>query len=133
MKKHIFTRASLLARLSAIACIFVFATAATLDKPQNDETMKAATFRTYTGMKTFFSDDFEFDFKCTIQSFELLYQRHRDDALVVPNHGAIFSKQVRNAVKNAKPGDIYVFNKIVARCPGDAAGRKLPSVVVTVR
>jgi hypothetical protein len=133
MKKHILTRASLLVRLSAITCIFVFATAATSNKPTNDETMKAAAFRTYTGMKTFFSQDFDFDYKCSIQSFELMYQRRQDDPMIIPNKGWAFTKPVRTAVKNAKPGDIYVFSDIRARCPGDYAARKLPSIIVTVR
>lgn len=133
MKNHFFTRTSMLVRLSAIALIFVFATAATPEKPTNDETMKAAAFRTYTGIKTFFAQDFDFDFKCTIQSFELMYQPRQNDPLIIPNSGWAFAKPVLNAVKNAKPGDIYVFQDIRARCPGDSAARKLPSVVVTVR
>ena len=133
MKKNIFVRTRTLVRLSAIALIFVFATAATTQKPTNDETMKAAAFRTYTGIKTFFSQDFDFDFKCTVQGYELMYQPRQNDPIVLKNEGWAFSKPVLNAVRSAKPGDIYVFTNIKARCPGDSFARQLPSVIVTVR
>ncbi len=103
------------------------------NKPINEETMSVAAFRTYTGMKAFFSQDFDFNFKCDIKSFELIFTAPRQDALVLRNEGWAFGAKVLQAVKAASPGAVYVFQEIRARCPGDSANRKLSAIVVTVR
>ena len=134
MKKYSIFAAIKLVRLTAIACIFLFSTAATVNNNyDHEEAIKAGYFKTYNGIETFFSNDFDFDAQCDIQSFELMYQPRRKDVVIIPNKGETFNLKVRNAVKNAKPGDTYVFHNIKCRCDGDAAARKLPSMVVKIR
>ncbi len=77
--------------------------------------------------------NFDFAAKCNIQGFEMTYVRKREDGVVARNGGGRFKPEVLRLVKKARPGDIYYFEKIKAKCPGDKAGRKLPSIAFKIR
>jgi len=95
--------------------------------------MKASIFKTYTGVVSFFGQDFDFDIRCGIQSYEVIYQARLQDPIVMNNQGSSFSAEVQKVVQRAKAGDTYIFREIKARCPGDAAARSLPSLIVMVK
>ncbi len=99
----------------------------------NQEFVSAAEFKVYKGLRSFFSDDFDFDFPCGIQKYEVIYQRRGMDPVVVQNNGAKFNTQVNRMVLAAKPGDVYIFRNVQARCEGDAANRRLTSIIVNIR
>ncbi len=77
--------------------------------------------------------NFDFEAKCNIAGFELTRVPKRQDPVRATNQGATYGGRVANLVKAAKPGDIYYFDNIKARCPGDSAGRKLNSMVWTIK
>ena len=76
---------------------------------------------------------FDFDARCDIAGFELVYAPKREDPLVVSNVGPSFNSESRSLLNRAKPGDAYYFNNVRARCPGDAAGRKINSLVFQIK
>jgi len=78
-------------------------------------------------------ENFDFDAACSIQSFRVVYIARRQDAVLVQNDGALFSASAKDAINKAKPGDQYIFDDIKARCPGDAAGRKVNSITLSIR
>ncbi len=78
-------------------------------------------------------DDFDFDARCDIAGFELVYVASRQDPVPVANQGGSFNERSRNLVQRAKPGDTYYFNNVRAICPGDAATRKVNSMVFQIR
>jgi gliding motility-associated protein GldM len=78
-------------------------------------------------------ENFDFDANCTIQSFRVVYIARRQDAVIVQNDGALFGAQAKDVINKAKPGDQYIFDDIKARCPGDAAGRKVNSITLSIR
>lgn len=78
-------------------------------------------------------DNFDFDARCQIQGFTLVYAARRQDPVEILNAGATFSGQSREQINKAKPGDSYYFNNVRARCPGDANPRKINSMVFTIR
>jgi hypothetical protein len=51
----------------------------------------------------------------------------------VTNPGGVFSGPARNVINQAKPGDQYFFDNIRAKCPGDAAGRKINNISFKVQ
>jgi gliding motility-associated protein GldM len=78
-------------------------------------------------------DNFDFDAQCRIQGFNLVYVAKRQDPVEVVNKGPRYSDQARRLVNNAKPGDIYYFDNVKARCPGDNIGRPINSMVFKIK
>ena len=77
--------------------------------------------------------NFDFDARCDIAGFQILYIPAREDALVATNGGGAFSGQAAQLIGRAKPGDNYMFKNIKAKCPGDAAARDLGTMSFTIR
>jgi len=75
---------------------------------------------------------FDFDARCDIAGFELVYAPKREDPVAVVNPGPEFNGESRQLLLKAKPGDTYFFNNVRARCPGDAASRKINSLVFQI-
>ncbi len=78
-------------------------------------------------------EGFDFDAKCKIQGYELTRVAKRQDPVSSVNPGARYGGDAKRLVNAAKPGDTYYFDKVKARCPGDTAGRKLPSIVFKIK
>ncbi len=77
--------------------------------------------------------NFDFQAKCEIQGFEVSYAKKREDVVTTMNGGTRFDGKSQSMLQQAKPGDIYYFDNIKARCPGDIAGRKINSMVWKVK
>ncbi|MCB0592857.1 MAG: gliding motility protein GldM [Lewinellaceae bacterium] len=80
-----------------------------------------------------FLDNFDFDANCTIQGYKLVYVAARQDPVEVVNAGARYNDAARRMVNKAKPGDIYYFDDVKARCPGDNVGRPINSMVFKIQ
>ncbi|NJB86050.1 gliding motility-associated protein GldM [Lewinella marina] len=91
-----------------------------------------STFRAQRGL---FAElkNFDFDARCEIAGFQMLYVPAREDALVASNPGGAFAGQAAALVGRAKPGDNYLFKNIKAKCPGDSAPRDLGTMSFTIR
>ena len=95
-------------------------------------TMGNGTFKAQGGVGAFL-DNFDFDATCQIQGFTLVYVASRQDPVEVINAGARYNDQSRRLVNQAKPGDIYYFDDVKARCPGDKVGRPINSMVFKIK
>jgi gliding motility-associated protein GldM len=91
-----------------------------------------STFRAQRGV---FAElrNFDFDARCNITGFQILYVPAREDALLATNAGGSFSGQAAALIGRAKPGDNYTFKNIRAKCPGDAAARNLGTMAFTIK
>ncbi len=78
-------------------------------------------------------ENFDFDAGCDVVGFEVTYLAKRQDPFTMFNSGGRFNDQVSDFVKKAKPGDVYFFDEIKCRCPGDATARNLGSLVFRIR
>jgi gliding motility-associated protein GldM len=78
-------------------------------------------------------DNFDFKATCKIEGFVMTRVAKRQDPVDAPNRGARFGAQAARLVKMATPGDIYYFENIKARCPGDPAARKINSLVFKIK
>ncbi|MEO5583437.1 MAG: GldM family protein [Saprospiraceae bacterium] len=78
-------------------------------------------------------EGFEFDAKCAIQGFVLKYVARRQDPIVVTNPGGTFGGQAKELISKAKPGDLFIFDNVKAKCPGDNAGRNINSLSFNIR
>lgn len=80
-----------------------------------------------------FLDNFDFDAQCDIQGYNLVYVPKRQDPVQSVNAGARYNAKSKRLVNQAKPGDIYYFENVKARCPGDRAGRTINSLVFQIK
>jgi gliding motility-associated protein GldM len=78
-------------------------------------------------------EGFDFDAKCSIESFRMIRTRRGDDPALVNNTGAAFGPQAKQILNDARPGDQYLFTDVKGKCPGDAASRNLNTLVFTIR
>ena len=78
-------------------------------------------------------DGFDFDAKCAIQGFIVTRQAKRADPVEVNNRGPRWSPQARELINKAKPGDVFYFDNVKAKCPGDPAGRKINAMVFKIK
>jgi hypothetical protein len=76
---------------------------------------------------------FDFDAKCVISSFTLTRVPKHKDVVTTSNMGSIFRTETQALVNEADHGDVYYFDDIKARCPGDEAGRNIASLVFTIK
>jgi gliding motility-associated protein GldM len=76
---------------------------------------------------------FDFDARCEIAGFELVYAPKREDPIVVINGSGTFTSESKGLLNRAKPGDAYYFNNVRARCPGDVTSRKINSLVFQIK
>ena len=95
-------------------------------------TMGNGEFKAQGGVGAFL-DNFDFDAVCKIQGFNLVYVAKRQDPVEVVNSGARYNAKAKRMVNRAKPGDIYYFDNVKAKCPGDPAGRKINSMVFKIK
>lgn len=94
--------------------------------------MGSGEFRAQGGVGAFL-DNFEFDARCEITGFNLVYVAKRQDPVPSTNSGARYTATSRTLVNRAKPGDIYYFDNIRAKCPGDNNSRRINSMVFSIR
>jgi hypothetical protein len=83
----------------------------------------AATFRSIT-LLTVEMEDFELETPCTIQRFDVTYVARSNDPVTLSNSGSHFSAKVLDLVKRAEPSNVFYFDNVKARCPGDVVGRE---------
>ncbi|HFA51154.1 MAG TPA: hypothetical protein ENJ95_19255 [Bacteroidetes bacterium] len=99
---------------------------------KGDGSMGNGEFKAQQGLIPWL-DNFDFDAKCKIQGFNLVKVSKRADPVEATNQGGRFNSKAANLVRAAKPGDTYYFENVKARCPGDAAGRKINSLVFRIK
>ena len=76
---------------------------------------------------------FAYDVDCKILGFILTrVSKKQEDAQSI-NRGPTYSEKSRLLIDKAKPGDLYTFDKIKARCPGDVAGRSINSMFFKIK
>ncbi len=94
--------------------------------------MASGEFKAQGGVGAFL-DGFDFDANCKIQGYNLTYVAKRQDPVESVNAGARYSTKSKRLISRAKPGDIFYFDNVKARCPGDKAGRKINSMVFRIK
>jgi gliding motility-associated protein GldM len=77
-------------------------------------------------------ENFDFDAKCSIQSYVLFRVPRREDPQQANVSGPT-NGEAQRICGMAKPGDQYQFMEIKARCPGDGAARSLGSMGFVIK
>lgn len=94
--------------------------------------MGNGVFKAHEGVAAIL-ESFDFDAKCQIQGYTLVYLPKREDAIDSSNPGARYNEKSQRLVDRAKPGDSFLFNNVKAKCPGDIAGRTINSLSFRIK
>ena len=78
-------------------------------------------------------ENFDFDAKCIISGFVLIQIQKDGTRIEKINRGGRYTAESSSIIQNAKPGDIYLYDNVKAKCPGDPAGRKINSMVFRIK
>ena len=78
-------------------------------------------------------EGFDFDARCNIESYRLVWAPRREDPRVSDNQGGRFTAETRALVDNAKPGDRYFIENVRCRCPGDTRPREINSMSFVIQ
>ena len=89
-----------------------------------DGMISSSEFRAQLGL-TAVLEDFDYDAKCQVQSYTVIYNRVRQDAFSMKATAGRFSGKISSAIRQAKPGDQYSFTDVKVRCPGDQVDRRI--------
>jgi gliding motility-associated protein GldM len=91
---------------------------------QVDGTLSSSEFKAAVEL-TAVLENFDYEAKCQVQSYDVTYTRKRQDAVLLKGKGARFSGEVEKVIQQAKPGDQYSFTEVVVRCSGDQSARRV--------
>jgi hypothetical protein len=94
--------------------------------------MSPGEFKAQAGVGAFL-DNFDFDAKCNIEGYQLVRVAKRADPEFATNKGGRYGDEAQRLVDKATAGDRFFYDNVKARCPGDAAGREINSMVFTIR
>ena len=78
-------------------------------------------------------DCFEYDAKCAISNYNMTYVAKEADPIESINHSGKHNEKTRELLQMAKPGDIYYFDQVMCKCPGDESERPVNSMVFKIR
>jgi gliding motility-associated protein GldM len=89
-------------------------------------------FKAQAGLYAFL-ENFDFEARCNIVGYELVYVPQRKDAVRQTNAGGNFTSGSKALVSRAKPGDSYFMQNIKAKCPGDGVSRDIGTMVFSIQ
>lgn len=97
------------------------------------DTMEIGQFKAQMGLALVL-ENFDFDAKCDMVEYKITHigTNGLDGKMVshtVLNKGARFGTEASELISNGAIGDIYIFNEIKGRCPGDIKDRELNALV----
>ncbi len=91
-----------------------------------------ARLKAYKGIRAVL-ENFDFDAKCEIVGFEMTRLPKLGDPMFAKNVGGDFGEEAQRIIKTTKHNDIYYFDDIRAKCPGDVVTRKLNGMVFRIK
>ena len=97
---------------------------------QSGGAMRSGEFKAQGGLRAVL-EDFLFDAKFEVNSFELTLARPGQDLQIAGNNGGKYGANAARLIAKAQPGDIFYFDEIKSTGP-DGKKRKLPSIVFKV-
>lgn len=74
-------------------------------------------------------ENFDFEAKCVVTGFKMTYIAKKGDPVVVENQGPMFSPTVVATIKNAKAGDLFIFDNIKAKLSGELEPKPIQGTI----
>ncbi|MEL7124239.1 MAG: GldM family protein, partial [Bacteroidota bacterium] len=98
----------------------------------DDGSVPNGTFKAQAGIIPWL-DNFDFEAKCNVVGYDMVYVPKNGDAITSTNAGATYNAKSRRLADNARAGDTYYYRNIRAKCPGDKITRKINTLVFTIK
>lgn len=93
------------------------------------DTVQLGKFKAQTGIRLAFEDT-ELNGKCELISFQIIHLINGYlNPKAVLNKGPKFGTDASRLMADAKPGDIFIFNDIKIKCPGESNERVLTPLI----
>jgi hypothetical protein len=105
---------------------------ARLTNNKSDANISAGEMKAQNGIMAVL-ENFDFEAKCQISSYEIMYIAKGQEPLTNVNSGGAFSLQSKKLIESAQSGDVYIFKEVNGNCPGDTSPRKLNPIVISIR
>ena len=70
-------------------------------------------------------ENYGFDIKCSIKSFEFIRVSKGNTAMRTLNEGGSFNEQSREIINATSTGDVFIFRNIMCKCPGNNFPQRL--------
>lgn len=93
--------------------------------------IKVAEFKAHQGIIPLL-EQFDFNARCNIVEFELVRVPKNDDVRVVNNKGGKYESEAKRLVDAAQIGDVFYFNRVKVKCPGDDHSRILNGMIFNI-
>ncbi len=74
-------------------------------------------------------ENFDFEAKCVVMGFTLTHIAKKGDPVVLENQGPMFSASIVAAIKNCKPGDLFIFSNVKAKLSGELDPKPLTNTI----
>lgn len=94
--------------------------------------MSAEDFKQAKGLSLSL-DNFEYDTKCAVNSYNITRVAKDEDVVEIINRGAAFQERTQRLVAKIKAGDIIYFDRVTCQCPGDKEPRPINSLVFKIK
>ncbi len=94
--------------------------------------MIAGMFKAQLGVAAIL-ENFDFEARCSVISYDIVRVTKDSSPAIANNIGSRFTNEAKELIMLSKWGDIYYFNSIQARCPGDVTNRYLGSMAFEIR
>lgn len=78
-------------------------------------------------------EGFDFDARCSCESYQVTYVPKNDDPKFKLNSGANFSSEVKSILNSVKPSSQLFFSEIKVKCPGDSNLRDMGSLAFNIK
>ncbi|MCB9296982.1 MAG: M48 family metalloprotease [Lewinellaceae bacterium] len=93
--------------------------------------LAAEVFKNTGGLSLHSNSDFDAD--CSITFFSVVHVPKGQDPIESTNAGANYSEQTARLIRRAQAGDVYYFDNVRCRCPGDVEDRPINALVFKIR
>lgn len=95
-------------------------------------TISASEMKVYKGIIPFL-DNFDFQAKCKVIEFEVARVPRNDDVQVAMNRGGTFGSEAQRIIQRATRSDVFYFDKVRVKCPGDQATRSINGMIFNIK
>ncbi len=78
-------------------------------------------------------ENFDFDARCKVFGFDLSHIRPKGEIVKLYNEGYRYTMSTKELIRKAETSDLYLFENVMARCPGDTKSRMINSMIFKIK
>jgi hypothetical protein len=98
---------------------------------ENSGTLSTGVLKAQIGIGAWL-ENMDINATCRMISYKVTLVRQGQDPIQVENLGARFTKETQALIDSVQSGDVFFFEEVKCRCPGDENSRKINSLVFRI-